>query len=100
MRRIMRVSCILIPGRRMRPDGIGRAMRWQSGKSTWTLSASASNAGQAVGHGGQLLAHGLQIIQGFLQSEVLQVVAQRFQPEEGGELLVHWVSALYEERFE
>ena len=45
--------------------------------------------GEAVGDGGPCLADRLQIVQGFLETKVLEVIAQRFQTEKGRELFIH-----------
>jgi len=45
--------------------------------------------GETIGGRGQSLADGLQIVEGFLESEIFEVIAERFQAEKSGELLIH-----------
>ena len=85
----MRVSWILMPGILLRPLGMGRASRWNRGKSTWTLSSSRLEAGQAIGNRDQLLPQRVQILQPFVQAQILEPVDADLQAEEGGELFVH-----------
>lgn len=42
-----------------------------------------------IGDGSEGLTDSFQVIQGFFQSEVFQVIAEDFQAQEGGELLIH-----------
>ncbi len=75
-----------MPGTLPAPAGTGSARRWKRAASTCTLSACES---WPVGDCAQGVAHRLEVIQPFVEAEVLEVVAQRFQAQEGGELLVH-----------
>jgi hypothetical protein len=44
---------------------------------------------KTIRRGSQLLANGLQVVQRLLQTEVFEIVAECFQAEKSGELLVH-----------
>src|SRR5579871_874532 len=50
---------------------------------------------KTIRRGSQLLANGLQVVQRLFQAEVFEIVAECFQVEKSGELLVHAQNGIF-----
>jgi hypothetical protein len=74
---------------------IGRARRWSSGKSTWTLRLRLE-ASEASGDGLEALAHGIEMVQSLLETEIGEVVGDQLVAQEGGELFVLLQEGVFE----
>ena len=69
--------------------GDGQSQTLEQGKVDVDIESLGLEFSETIGNGRQGLTNGFQVIQGFFQSEVLQVVAEDLQAQEGRELLVH-----------
>jgi hypothetical protein len=85
----MRVSWSLIPGILAAPWGMGSARRWKHGEINVHVEGLRLKCGEAVGDGSQHATHVVEIIESLVKPEILEIVAERFPTQEGGEFLVH-----------
>ena len=85
----MRVSWILMPGILLAPAGDGQRHTLEHGEIDVDVQCRGLKGREAVGDGGQGAAHFVEVIKTLIEAEILEVVAQRLQAQEGGELLVH-----------
>src|ERR1700739_4133383 len=69
--------------------GNGQRQALKQGEINVDIERFRLEGRKAVGDGGELLPNRLEILKRLLQPEVLEVVAQCFQAQEGCELLVH-----------
>src|SRR5580692_4319044 len=68
----------------------GRAMRWNSGKSTRTFrDPRRFEAGEAIRTGHEFAAQALQVLYPFVEAQILHLVDAHFHWQEGAELFVH-----------
>ncbi len=89
IKRIIRVSWILMPGTLLRPHGMASASRWNSGKSTCTSRAWASKAAKRSVTAANVRRTASRLSRPLFNPKIFEVVAQRLQAEEGGEFLVY-----------
>jgi hypothetical protein len=75
-----------MPGILVRPDGMGTARRWNSGKSMWTLNSSASKPAMRSVAVTSFRRNAFRFSSPFVQAQILEPVDADIQTEAGGEL--------------
>jgi len=78
-----------MPGIWLRPEGMGWARRWNSGKSTWTWSRSASKLVSRSVAATSFWRHDMQILQPLVEAQISQPMDADLQSEPDGQLFVH-----------
>src|ERR1700724_2164228 len=67
----------------------GRAIFWNSGKSTWTFSDCASNPAKRSVIAISLWPQALQVLQPLIQAQIFHPVDTDLDAQEGAELFIH-----------
>jgi hypothetical protein len=85
----MRVSWSLMPGILPRLAWDRQREALEQGEIHVHIERLSLKSGKAVSDGAEDRAHLVEITEALVKPEILEIVAKRLQPQEGGELLVH-----------